>query len=68
MTTPKHAAPKPKRFTLKRRRYLYGVALAVGAVALSFGLIAEEQVAPLLGLAAALLGVTGTALANPTED
>lgn len=65
--TPDHAAPRPKRWTLKRRRYAYGVATALVPVLVVYGLAAPEHVAPLLGLAGALLGVTGLAFSNPTE-
>lgn len=67
--------PTPKRdranrgtwWTLKRRRWAYGIAAAAAPVAVSFGLVSEHQAAPMLGLAGALLGVTGLALANPTS-
>lgn len=55
-------------WTLQRRRYFYGIAVAAGAVATSLGLLTGETVAALLVLAAAVLGVSGMALANPTTD
>lgn len=55
-------------WTLTRRRWAYGVATALVPVAVAFGLLTGDQAAPLLGLAAALLGVTGLAFANPTEN
>lgn len=55
-------------WTLKRRRWLYGVATALVPVATVYGLTTDAQAAPLLALAGALLGVTGLALANPTEN
>lgn len=55
-------------WTLKRRRWAYGIAAALVPVALAFGIATGEQLAALLTLAAAVLGVGGLALANPTND
>ena len=55
-------------WTLKRRRWAYSIAAAAVPVAVTFGLLSGEQLAALLGLAGAVLGVTGLALANPTDD
>ncbi|WP_449279618.1 hypothetical protein [Leucobacter sp. GX0328] len=73
MTTP---TPRRRRdrgargtwWTLRRRRYLYGLAAAAVPVAVSYGLVSGDQTVPLLALAAAVLGTTGTALANPTPE
>lgn len=55
-------------WTLKRRRYLYGIAAAAAPVAVSYGLVSGDQTVSLLFLAAAVLGLSGTALANPTTE
>lgn len=55
-------------WTLKRRRWAYSIASALVPVALAFGIGTGEQLAALLVLAAAVLGVGGLALANPTND
>ncbi len=55
-------------WTLKRRRWAYGIALASVPVALAFGIGTEQQLGAVVGLAAAVLGVGGLALANPTND
>lgn len=55
-------------WTLKRRRWAYGIAAAAVPVAVGYGLVSGEQAAPLLGLAGAVLGISGLALANPTTD
>ena len=72
MTTPKplrrDRSSRGSWWTLKRRRWLYGVATALVPVATVYGLTTEAQNAALLALAGALLGVTGLALANPTEN
>lgn len=72
MTTPKPLRRDRSRrgsvFTLKLRRWLYGVAAALVPVATVYGLTTEAQNQALLALAGALLGVTGLALANPTAD
>lgn len=54
--------------TLAQRRWAYGVLLAAGAVATTYGIVSNEQLAAWLVLGGALLGVTGLALANPTRD
>lgn len=54
-------------WTLARRRWAYGVIAAAGALAATYGVVTTEQVAAWLVLGGALLGVTGLALANPTE-
>lgn len=59
---------REKWWTLKRRRWLYGVLAAVGALALTYGIVSTEQLAAWLVLGGALLGVTYTALKNPTDD
>lgn len=58
----------PKFFTLKRRRWAYGVLVAVGAAAVTYELVTPEQSAAILAVGAALLGATGLAVANPTHD
>lgn len=72
MTTPKplkrDRSERGTWWTLKRRRWAYGVAVAAGGVAVAFGLITEAMLASVLVLAGALLGVAGLAVANPTED
>lgn len=55
-------------WTLTRRRWLYGVCLAAMPVALAYGLVSPDKVAPLVGLAAAVLSMGGMALKNPTQD
>lgn len=55
-------------WSLTRRRWAYGVAVAAGGVAVAAGLVTEQLLGPLLVLAGALLGVTGLAVANPTDD
>lgn len=65
--TPKHGA-RLRKPTLAERRWIYGVLLAVGGVALKYGLVDGEQLTALLALAGALLGVGALALANPTKD
>lgn len=55
-------------WTLKRRRWAYGVAISLVPVAIAFGIGTEQQLTALVGMAAAVLGVTGLALANPTDD
>jgi len=60
--------PRPKFWTLTRRRWAYSIAVAAGGVAIAYGLASSEQVAALLVLGAALFGVSGMALANPTQD
>lgn len=66
--TPDHAAPRPRLLTLKRRRYLYGVIMALVPVAVLYGIVTAEAAAALLMLAAAVLGIGGVALANPTKQ
>lgn len=56
------------KLTLAQRRWMYGIAAALVPVLLTYGLVSEQQAGPLLGLAAAVLGVTGVALKHPTED
>lgn len=72
MTTPKPLRRDRSRrgtwWTLSRRRWAYGVAVAAGGVAVTFGLITDAMLAALLVLVGALLGVTGLAIANPTAD
>lgn len=55
-------------WTLKRRRWAYSIAAALVPVALAFGIGTDDQLAALLVLAGAVLGVGGLALANPTDD
>lgn len=66
--TPDHAAPRRKWWTLKRRRWAYGVLIAAGGVAVAHGVATAEQLATWLALGGALLGVGGLALANPTAE
>lgn len=66
--TPRRARQRPSWWTLKRRRWAYGIAVSTVPVALAFGIGSEQQLGAILGLAAAVLGVGGLALANPTED
>lgn len=54
--------------TLAQRRWAYGVLVAAGTVAVTYGIVNTEQLAAWLVLGAALLGVGGLALANPTKD
>ena len=68
MTTTPTRRQRRKLNTLRNRRYLYGIAVAAVPVAVVYGLATADQMAPLLGLAAAVLGVGGVALANPTAD
>ncbi len=55
-------------WTLKRRRWAYGVAVAAASVLVSFDWISGDQSVAVLGLAGAVLGVAGLALANPTPE
>lgn len=59
---------KPKKFTLAQRRWAYSVLAAAGSVAIVYGIATTEEVAAWLLLGAALFGVTGIAVANPTKD
>ena len=68
MTTTPTRRQRRKLNTLRNRRYLYGIAVAAAPVAVAYGLATSDQLAPLLGLAAAVLGVGGVALANPTPE
>lgn len=54
-------------WTLARRRWLYGIALAAVPVLLAFGIATEQQLAALSGLSAAVLSIGTLALANPTK-
>lgn len=65
--TPDHAAARAPFWTLKRRRWAYGIATALVPVATVYGLVSPEQSAALVALAGAVLGVTGLALTHPTE-
>lgn len=70
MTTPTPKRDRSKRgtwWTLARRRWAYGIAIALVPLAASIGLITQDLVVPLIALAAAVLGISGLALANPTE-
>ncbi len=55
-------------WTLKRRRRVYAVAVALGGLALTYGIVDQEQLGAWVAVAAALAGTGGLALANPTED
>lgn len=57
-----------KWWTLKRRRWAFGVAIAAVPVAAAFEIGTNAQHVALIGLAAAVLGVSTLALANPKED
>ncbi|ASZ72601.1 holin [Arthrobacter phage Nellie] len=48
------------------RAYIYGILVAVGAIALVYGLVTEEQLAVWLGLGGSILG-NGLALANTNK-
>ncbi len=63
----KHAG-KPRFWTLRRRRYLYGIAVAAVPLVLSRGWATPAEAVQLLALSAAVLGVAGTALAHPTPE
>lgn len=65
--TPDHAEPRKPWWTLARRRWAYGVAIALVPLAVSLGLVTQDMAVSLVTLAAAVLGVSGLALANPTE-
>lgn len=66
--TPDHAAPRRKFWTLARRRWAYGIAVAAAPLAVLYGLVTAEQSAAMLVLAAAVLGMGGLALQNPTTE
>ncbi len=66
--TPDHAAPRTKFWTLNRRRWAYGVLVAIGAAAVTFGKLTGAENEAILAVGGALLGVAGIAVANPTED
>ncbi|WP_024357260.1 hypothetical protein [Leucobacter chironomi] len=55
-------------WTLARRRWAYGVLVAAGGVALTYGLMTPDQIGSMLVLGAALLSVTGLAVAHPTRE
>lgn len=67
-TTRRERRARSRGFTLTRRRWAYGVLLAAGGVALAYGIVDTDKLGAWLVLGAALLGVGGTALANPTKD
>lgn len=54
--------------TLARRRWAYGVLVAAAAVVVTHGIATTEQIASYLALGAAVLGIGGLAVANPTKD
>lgn len=54
--------------TLATRRWLYGIAVAVAGVLAVYGVMTAEQIGAVLGLAAAVLGVSTLALAHPTKS
>lgn len=72
MTTPaptkRDRSKRGTWWTLKRRRWAYGIVLASAPVAAAFGIGTGAQHAAIIGLAAAVLGVGTLALANPTKD
>lgn len=68
MTHAEETTPHRKWWTLTRRRWAYGVLVAAGTVLVVHGIVTTEQVAAWLLLGAALLGVTGLAVANPTPE
>ena len=47
----------------KHRAYIYRIALAVGALLVAYGLLSEGEAAQWAVLAAAVLGLSGDALA-----
>lgn len=55
-------------WTLTRRRWAYGVALASVPVAAAFGIGTANQHVAIIGLAAAVLGIGTLALRNPSPD
>lgn len=65
--TPDHAAERKPIVTLKARRYIYGIAVALVPVAITYGLVTADQAGAMLVLVAAVLSVSGTALAHPTK-
>lgn len=65
--TPDHAAERAPFWTLKRRRWGYGVAVALVPIAVAYGLVTAEVGTSLIVLAGAVLGVSGLALKHPTE-
>ena len=63
----KHGKHSPF-LTLSRRRWLYGICAAAAPIAVMTGYLTDQLAAAVLVLAAAVLGVSSTALANPTEE
>ena len=55
-------------WTLKRRRWAYGVLVALGAAATGLGLGSAEQTGYIVAVGGALLGVAGLAVAHPTAE
>lgn len=47
----------------KLRAYIYGILVALGAIALTYGIVSKEELAVWLGLGGSILG-NGLALAN----
>lgn len=65
--TPDHAAKRAPFWTLARRRWLYGVAIALVPLAVTYGLVTAEVATALVVLSGAVLGVSGVALKHPTK-
>jgi hypothetical protein len=66
--TKRDRSNRARWWTLKRRRWAYGVLMAAAPVAAAFGIGTAQQHAAIGGLAAAVLGVGALALANPTKE
>jgi hypothetical protein len=47
----------------RTRAYIYGILVALGAIALTYGIVSSEELAVWLGLGGSILG-NGLALAN----
>lgn len=67
MSDPKHEAPKPPILTPARRAYLYGVMIALAAVAVGYGIVTIEQAGLWLALVGALLGISSSVALRNVE-
>lgn len=63
-----HKTLNTKWWTLKRRRWAYGILVAVGQAIVIHGIATTEQAASYITLGGAILGIGTMALANPTKD